>query len=426
MPTYINKTHILKSNVFMMKTNFTYRFYSLGAGMILLLILSAFWINNKQTKNEFTVPDLLDRNERITMGKEWDQVQSKYVSLRNQLLANSNDHKSATELAHLFIKEARITGEHGHYYPAAQSILNHILENKDLDNETRFTALVTIAGVQLSLHDFQTALKTAQEAILLNPYNSQIYGVLVDCHIELGNYKEAVVVADKMMAIRPDLRSYSRVSYLREIFGDIPGAREAMLMAIQAGYPGQEETAWAMHTYAEMLMRYGLDNEAEVVYKTLLQERPDYPFAVAGLGKLALKRNEFNEAALKLKDAINIIPEVDFYVTLAGLYKSQKKVDALEKLKADILVMLKDDSETGHNMDLEYAHVYNDLFEDTATALVYAKKEFQKRPQNIDVNRTLALLELENNNKEKAISYYKTASSTHSRHPELEMIKTKI
>ena len=199
-----------------------------------------------------------------------------------------------------------------------------------------------------------------------------------------------------------------------------------MLMAIQAGYPGQEETAWAMHTYAEMLMRYGLDNEAEVVYKTLLQERPDYPFAVAGLGKLALKRNELNEAALKLKDAINIIPEVDFYVTLAGLYKSQKKVEALEKLKADILVMLKDDSETGHNMDLEYAHVYNDLFEDTATALVYAKKEFQKRPQNIDVNRTLALLELENNNKEKAISYYKTASSTHSRHPELEMIKTKI
>ncbi|MBK8111769.1 MAG: tetratricopeptide repeat protein [Saprospiraceae bacterium] len=199
----------------MMKTNFTYRFYSLGAGVILLLIFSAFWINNKQTKNEFAVPELLDRNERITMGKEWDQVQSKYVSLRNQLLTNSNDHKAATSMAYLFIKEARITGEHGHYYPAAQSMLNHILESKDLDNENRFNALVTKAGVQLSLHDFQTALHTAEEAILLNPYNSQIYGVLVDCHIELGNYKEAVAVADKMMAIRPDLRSYSRVSYLR-------------------------------------------------------------------------------------------------------------------------------------------------------------------------------------------------------------------
>ncbi|MBK9688900.1 MAG: tetratricopeptide repeat protein [Saprospiraceae bacterium] len=410
----------------MMKTNFTYRFYSLGAGVILLLIFSAFWINNKQTKNEFAVPELLDRNERITMGKEWDQVQSKYVSLRNQLLTNSNDHKAATSMAYLFIKEARITGEHGHYYPAAQSMLNHILESKDLDNENRFNALVTKAGVQLSLHDFQTALHTAEEAILLNPYNSQIYGVLVDCHIELGNYKEAVAVADKMMAIRPDLRSYSRVSYLREIFGDIPGAREAMLMAIQAGYPGQEETAWAMHTYAEMLMRYGMDKEAEVVYKTLLQERPDYPFAIAGLGKLALKRNEFNEAVLKLKDAINIIPEVDFYVTLAELYKSQKNEEALEKLKAEILTMLQDDSASGHNMDLEYAHVYNDLFDDTAKAIVYAKKEYQKRPLNIDVNRTLALLELENNDKEKAISYYKTASSTHSRHPELETIKTKI
>ena len=140
----------------------------------------------------------------------------------------------------------------------------------------------------------------------------------------------------------------------------------------------------------------------------------------------ALKRNEFNEAVLKLKDAINIIPEVDFYVTLAELYKSQKNEEALEKLKAEILTMLQDDSASGHNMDLEYAHVYNDLFDDTAKAIVYAKKEYQKRPLNIDVNRTLALLELENNDKEKAISYYKTASSTHSRHPELETIKTKI
>ena len=99
-----------------------------------------------------------------------------------------------------------------------------------------------------------------------------------------------------------------------------------MLMAIQAGYPGQEETAWAMHTYAEMLMRYGYNQEARMVYESILQERPNnYPFAIAGLGKLAIKANDFNEAESRLKDTIDIVPEVDFYVTLANLYKNKKK-----------------------------------------------------------------------------------------------------
>ncbi len=408
-----------------MKTK-SFKLYSLGAGLLLVLIVSAYWAKRDADTKAFSIPQLLDRNERIMLGQEWDEVQRRYVSLRNQLTANTNDHKAATALAYLFIKEARITGEHGHYYPAAQAVLDHILENKTLDNEDRFNALVTKAGVQLSLHDFNAALNTGQTALALNPYNAQIYGVLVDCHVELGQYQKAVLLADQMVAIRPDLRSYSRVSYLREIFGDIDGAKKAMLMAIQAGYPGQEETAWAMHTYAEMLMRYGYNQEARMVYESILQERPNYPFAIAGLGKLAIKANDFNEAESRLKDAIDIVPEVDFYVTLANLYKKQKKTALCEKLKTEILAMLEDDTQSGHNMDLEYAHVYNELFSDTKTALQYAAKELKKRPLNIDVNRTIAMLEVEGMDLKNARLHYQAATATQSKHPDLELIKAKI
>ncbi|HRD06366.1 MAG TPA: tetratricopeptide repeat protein [Saprospiraceae bacterium] len=408
-----------------MKTK-SFKLYSLGAGLLLVLIVSAYWAKSDADTKAFSIPQLLDRNERIMLGQEWDEVQRRYVSLRNQLTANTNDHKAATALAYLFIKEARITGEHGHYYPAAQAVLDHILENKTLDNEDRFNALVTKAGVQLSLHDFNAALNTGQTALALNPYNAQIYGVLVDCHVELGQYQKAVLLADQMVAIRPDLRSYSRVSYLREIFGDIDGAKKAMLMAIQAGYPGQEETAWAMHTYAEMLMRYGYNQEARMVYESILQERPNYPFAIAGLGKLAIKANDFNEAESRLKDAIDIVPEVDFYVTLANLYKKQKKTAQCEKLKKEILAMLEDDTQSGHNMDLEYAHVYNELFSDTKTALQYAAKELKKRPLNIDVNRTIAMLEVEGMDLKNARLHYQAATATQSKHPDLELIKAKI
>lgn len=408
-----------------MKTK-SFKLYSLGAGLLLVLIVSAYWAKSDADTKAFSIPQLLDRNERIMLGQEWDEVQRRYVSLRNQLTANTNDHKAATALAYLFIKEARITGEHGHYYPAAQAVLDHILENKTLDNEDRFNALVTKAGVQLSLHDFNAALNTGESALALNPYNAQIYGVLVDCHVELGQYQKAVLLADQMVAIRPDLRSYSRVSYLREIFGDIDGAKKAMLMAIQAGYPGQEETAWAMHTYAEMLMRYGYNQEARMVYESILQERPNYPFAIAGLGKLAIKANDFNEAESRLKDAIDIVPEVDFYVTLANLYKKQKKTAQCEKLKKEILAMLEDDTQSGHNMDLEYAHVYNELFSDTKTALQYAAKELKKRPLNIDVNRTIAMLEVEGMDLKNARLHYQAATATQSKHPDLEVIKAKI
>ena len=156
-------------------------------------------------------------------------------------------------LAYLFVQEARVTGEHPHYYPAALQVLDALLEKAfdpknahDLD--LKFRALSTKAGVELSLHEFAKAKKTGEAAIDLNPYNAAIYGVLVDAHVELGDYETAVEMADRMVAIRPDLRSYSRVSYLREIHGDVEGAIAAMTMAVKAGVPGTDQTSWALMT----------------------------------------------------------------------------------------------------------------------------------------------------------------------------------
>lgn len=100
------------------------------------------------------------------------------------------------------------------------------------------------ASVLLSQHEFKQALQIAKEEAQLYSYNAGIHGSLTDAYVELGNYKKAVATADKMMSIRPDLRSYSRISYLREIYGDMDRAIEAMKLAVTAGYLGYEQTAW--------------------------------------------------------------------------------------------------------------------------------------------------------------------------------------
>jgi tetratricopeptide (TPR) repeat protein len=377
-------------------------------------------------EESYKIAALLDRNEKIMNGKEWDFVQSYYQEMSLKIKKNPNDNDSKLKLSQLFVKEARVTGEHGHYYPAALTLAEEIIKNEVKNKDLVFNAMVTKAGVQLSHHDFADALKTGKEAIKLNPFNAQLYGVLVDAHVELGQYKEAVTLADKMMAIRPDLRSYSRVSYLREIHGDVEGAKDAMLMAINAGYPGYEETAWAMHTYGEMLIRYNELDKATQVYETILKERENYPFAVAALAEIAIKKGDVANGEKLLKQAIAIIPEVGYYITLAELYKELGRIKELEPMKADILAMLKDDTGSGHNMDLEYAYVYQHLFDDATSAKKYALKELQKRPSNIDVNRSLALIAIDEKDNANAEKYFAIASSTKSKHPELNQIKSKI
>ena len=129
--------------------------------------------------------------------------------------------KNILKLVEIYIYEARVTGEHPHYYSAALQTLNWMLEgNVTLSKDDMFTTLFYKATVQLAQHNFTDALKTGQDALAINNVNSGIYGVLVDANVELGNYDKAVEMVDKMIQIRPDLRSYSRQSYLREIYGD--------------------------------------------------------------------------------------------------------------------------------------------------------------------------------------------------------------
>lgn len=396
--------------------------------LILLIVLSFACAKKQNESTNLTVKDiplLLDRNEAIQNGQEWSDVQSYYGTSRQALLNDPKDYEAALKLVYVFVNEARITGEHGHYYPAALQMCDYIMKNNELEKDLKFRTLAAKAGVELSLHDFKKALQTGTEAMNLNPYNAQNYGVLVDANVELGNYEEAVKMADKMVSIRPDLRSYARVSYLREIHGDVDGAIEAMKMAVDAGFPGQEQTCWARLTLGNLYQQYGQLDAAEGEYNTILKERPKYPFAIAALAEIAVKRKEYAKGEKLLKEAAEIIPEVGFYEELARLYKTQGKEDACKQTLDEIWPMLADDEAHGHNMNLEYANIYADLTGDLDKALQYALKEYEIRPDNIDVNRKLALIYQEMGNGSKALEHMSKASKTNSKHPELKQLAIK-
>ena len=116
--------------------------------------------------------------------------------------------------------------------------------------------------------------------------------MLVDGNVEMGYYDSAVANSDRMVSIRPDLRSYSRISYLREIYGDYPGAITAMKMAVDAGGPGDESTEWCRVQLGNLYEKTGDLKNAEMHYTIALQERPGYPYALAGLGRIAMANKD--------------------------------------------------------------------------------------------------------------------------------------
>ena len=378
---------------------------------IALLLAGIFSCRTEQKSDVVEIiPNLLERPEAIRYGKEWDEVQNQYAAYVNNIRQGNKVAESYLNMAALFTTEARITGEHGHYYPASLWLIEQAMSSSGLSDDLRFYSLATKAGVLMNQHEFSKALETARMAIQINSHNAMIYGVLADAFVELGDYENAIQAVDKMVSIRPDLRSYSRVSYIREILGMEQEAIEAMQMAVDAGAPGSEEKAWCQLQLVGLYEKIGDSKTAEAICDDILAEREDYPFAVAKLGSLMIARGERVEGLALLEKACDIIPEVGFYIDLAKYHKEADHVAQADSLSKEILVMIEDDIQHGHKMDLELGHVYADLFDDYPKAIALFQTEYERRPGNVEVNRSLADVYTRIGNASKAAFHASKAS----------------
>ena len=384
-----------------------------GTAVLFVLIL-AF------AKKTEKIPPFRERQGKIGLSAEWLNTKQAIQGLLAAIKQNPNDTKSLLALSQAYIQEARITGDHGYYDKASLELLDIVLE-KDPHN---FDALCCKATVLLSQHHFAEGLEIARTAQPINPSNAFIYGIMCDANVELGNYEEAVKMADKMVSVRPDIRSYSRVSYLREIYGHPQGAIIAMNLAVSAGFPGLEQTEWARMILAHLYENTGKPDSAEYEYRVALAERPDYPFAIAGLGRIAKAKGNYKEAIQDYETARGLITEYSFSDELTDLYRLNHENEKAEKCAGEVISLLGpnagEEGSTGHGhyADRELAYAYLKLG-DKNLALKHAQLEYDRRPENIDVCETLAWVRYQRGETAEADKLINKALRTHSRNPVL-------
>ena len=377
--------------------------------------------SQKEKGKEKAMYALLPRKGASAQSAEWRNVQTHADSLFSALKLNPDDPKANIKLANLYIQEARETGNRMYYDKAAMKCVNTILKNDSLD----FNALVYKSLIYLSQHHFADGLAAALKAQSVNPYNAYVYGLKVDSYVELGMYDSAIANADRMVAIRPDLTSYSRISYLREIFGNYKSSIEAMKMAAEAGGRGDEHTEWTRSQLGALYEKTGDYKSAQAIYETSLSLRPDYPYAIAGMARLAQAKNDYKTAIALYEKADSLISDNSFKEELVDLYRTTgetKKADlaanaVIEDLSKDAKAADKDES-IGHYADRELAYAYLKT-KNNDKALEHALLEYNRRPDNIDVNETVAWVYYVRGEYDKALPYIKVALKTNSKNPVL-------
>ena len=394
--------------------------------VVALLVTLGFVYKKYETKKDET-PQLKTRAVNASLNSEWLNAKQAIEGLLDKIRRHPNDLKAKTQLAMAYVQEGRISGDHAYYDDASLKLISQVLE-KEPDN---IDALSVKATILLSQHHFADALVVAKDLTVKNPDAAFTYGLLCDAYVELGNYEEAVKAADRMNSIRPDLRSYSRISYLREIYGDYKGAKEAMELAVKSGVIGMEQTEWCRTQLGKLCEMTGDTDAADRHYQMALSARPDYAYALAGLGRLARQKGNYTEGVTYLESAIKNMKDPAFYEELSDIYVLQnQRAKAEDAAKTVIQLLGGNHTDTTHqqtdaNMPQHGHYSAKELAEaslkigDLSHAIDYATFEYGIRPDNIDINELMAWVYFKNGEYGKAIFNIEKALRTGSQKPTL-------
>lgn len=297
------------------------------------------------------------------------------VALQDTLRADPDQSASAALLGLAYLQKVRETGDPS-YYPKAETLFKQALD-RDKDN---LEALVGLGTLALARHDFADALEWGTKAATLNPYHAAAYGVIGDAEIELGRYDEAIATFQQMINLRPDLTSYTRVSYARELYGDVPGAIDAMQRAAQAGAGVAEHVAWTQVQLGNLLFNSGDIDGAEARYESSLQTLDGYVYGLAGLAKVNAARGDYPTAISQYQQAIQTMPLAEFVIALGDVYTVAGQPDEATKQYALVDAMVALYRENGVDTDVEMALFEVDHDRNLDEAVKQAQAGYKRHP----------------------------------------------
>ena len=185
------------------------------------------------------------------------------------------------------------------------------------------------ASLANTRHRFRDGLRLARKAIGLDPYNGSAYGALGDALLNLGRYRQAFKVYDRMALVAPGIASFTRVAAARELVGRPNAAAAADELALEADQTVPENVAWTMTQIGNTRFNTGRLDAAAKAYRRALGRFPGYVHADAGLARVEASKGRYREAIARLRDVVARLP-IPAYVIMLGdiLHASGRDAEA--------------------------------------------------------------------------------------------------
>ena len=296
--------------------------------------------------------------------------------LQTRIEEDSDDGPAYASLGLAYLQKNRITADPA-YYSKAETALRRSLE---LDGTANFEASLGMGILESSRHQFSSALEWGRRAESANPFNVDARGVIVDALVELGRYDRAGRELQRMIDLKPNVASYSRVSYFRELHGDLPGAVRLMKFAQNAAGTSSADAAWTSYQLGELYLSSGETNRAEHEFERGAFFGPDAALPKVGLAKVAAARGRWGRATRILDRVVDAYPSPEFVTLLGDLYAAQDKHSLATSQYELVSAMDELYERNGASTDLEMALFKADHHIDLKSAVQEAAVEYERRP----------------------------------------------
>jgi tetratricopeptide (TPR) repeat protein len=295
--------------------------------------------------------------------------------IQARLRSDPRDWRAAALLGLAYLQRSRTTGDPS-YAAGAERALARSVAIRPRGN---FEAAVGMSSLAASRHDFETALRWARRATAVNPDGAEGHGLVGDAFLELGRYRAAGRAFQRMIDLRPGVSSYARVSYFRELHGDVSGAIEAMRLARQSA-SSPEDAAWTGYRLGELYLSAGRIGPARSELRRAAGAAPDHVLPRAGLARVAAARGDLDRAARMLEGIVARYPAPELAVLLADVHRAAGHQQAARD--ADRLVRAIDRLARAAGIDtaVEMALFEGDRDAPSPAAVIRARRAYRDRP----------------------------------------------
>ena len=296
------------------------------------------------------------------------------AALRARIAEDPGDATSYVQLGQAYLAKVGETAD-GRFYERAEAALQGALRIEPRS----FAATSSLGTLALARHRFDEGLMWGLRAQRINPTIASNYGVLTDARIELGRYGAAARTLQRWVNLEPGLSSYARVSYFRELHGDLPGALAAMKLAVSASGESSGEFSFLQTLVGDLHFDAGSYPTAAAAYRSALAVDKGNAAAIAGLAGVDAARGRLDRAITGYREALSTLPASDYALAIGEIEELRGNEAAAERAYAQAGALIRRERPNGVDVDAELA-----LFEadhgSPARAVRLAERAWAVRP----------------------------------------------